>query len=99
MEIVEIISYYIHEQTQMIEVSFRTTSDTEEEFRNDIISLREAKDYGYDLVQDDLSVFLDDDYEDEDVDDFLSVDEDNLVSYLNEYYVINPEKLPKQELL
>jgi len=44
MEIVEIISYYIHEQTQMIEVSFRTTSDSEEEFRNDIISLREAKD-------------------------------------------------------
>lgn len=99
MEIVEIISYYIHEQTQMIEVSFRTTSDTEEEFRNDIISLREAKDYGYDLVQDDLSAFLDEDYEDEDVDDFLSVDEDNLVSYLNEYYIINPEKLPKQELL
>ena len=46
MEIIELISYYIHEQTKMIEVSFRTNIDTEEEFRNDIISLKEAKDYG-----------------------------------------------------
>lgn len=99
MEIVEIISYYIHEQTQTIEVSFRTTSDTEEDFRNDIISLREAKDYGYDLIQDDLSFFQYEDYEDEDIDDFLTIDEDVLVSYLNEYYIIYPDRLPEQELL
>lgn len=99
MEIVEIISYYIHEQTQMIEVSFRTTSDSEEEFRNDIISLREAKDYGYNLIDDDLSLLLDEDTEEEDFEDFLSIDEDTLISYLNEYYLVNPDKLPKQELL
>lgn len=99
MEIVEIISYYIHEQTQMIEVSFRTISDSEEEFRNDIISLREAKDYGYNLIDDDLSLLLDEDIEEEDFEDFLSIDEDTLVSYLNEYYLVNPDKLPKQELL
>lgn len=99
MEIVEIISYYVHEQTQMIEVSFRTTSDSEEEFRNDIISLRDAKDYGYNLIDDDLSLLLDEDIEEEDFEDFLSIDEDSLISYLNEYYLLNPDKLPQQELL
>jgi hypothetical protein len=28
-----------------------------------------------------------------------TVDEDNLISYLNEFYVINPDKLPKPELI
>jgi hypothetical protein len=99
MEIIELISYYIHEQTKMIEVSFRTNIDTEEEFRNDIISIKEAKDYGYELIQDDFDFFTDEDLDDEDLDDFLTIDEDNLISYLNEYYTVNPGKLPKKELL
>jgi hypothetical protein len=28
-----------------------------------------------------------------------SVDEDVLLSFLNEYYIINPDKLPKPELI
>lgn len=99
MEIIEIISYYIHEETQMVEVSFRTVFDTEEDFRNDTVSLKEAKNYGYDLIQDDFGFFTDEDEEDDDDDRFVSLDEDLLISFLNEYYVVNPDKLPKQDLL
>ena len=43
------------------------------------------------------------DLQEDDEDEFYwldspSVDEDNLLSFLNEYYVINPDKLPKPEL-
>jgi hypothetical protein len=42
--------------------------------------------------------------EDEEEDEFYwlespSVDEDVLLSFLNEYYIINPDKLPKPELI
>lgn len=99
MEIIEIISYYIHEDTQMVEVSFRTVFDTEEDFRNDTISLKEAKEYGYDLIQDDFGFFEDEDEDTDDIDDFISLDEDLLISFLNEYYIVNPNRLPKQDLL
>ena len=41
-------------------------------------------------------------YDDEDdyyEDEFQSIDEDQLISFLNEYYVVNPNKLPKSEIL
>ena len=30
--------------------------------------------------------------------DFETIDEDTLISYLNEYYIVNPDRLPKSEL-
>lgn len=98
MEVSEIVSYYIHEDTRRLEVSFKLISDAEDEVRNDIISLDEAKDFGYDLIQDDFDLF---DYDEDDFeisDDFETIDEETLVSYLNEYYIVNPKKLPKSEL-
>ena len=35
----------------------------------------------------------------EDFEDFQTIDEDILLSFLNEYYVVNPEKLPKVEII
>ena len=57
MEIKEIISYYIHEATRTLEVSFTLIMDDEDEVRNDIISITEAEDYGYKLIQDDFNSF------------------------------------------
>ena len=37
--------------------------------------------------------FEDDDFDD----DFQTIDEDLLVAFLNEYYVVNPNKLPSVE--
>jgi hypothetical protein len=97
MEIKEIVSYYIHEKSRTLEVSFTLITDSEDEVRNDIISISEAEDFGYKLIQDDFDIFEEEDFEIED-DEFESVDEEILMSYLNEYYVVNPDRLPSPEL-
>jgi len=100
MEIRELVSYYLYEDTKRIEVEFRLSLDSEDEVRNDIINLEEAEDFGYNLIEDNKDFFqFDDEDEDEDFDDFIDIDEDLLISFLNEYYVINPDKLPKTEIL
>ena len=65
-----------------------------------MVDLNEASDFGYELITEDFDSQDDDDEEY----DFYwlnspSVDEDNLILFLNEYYIINPEKLPKPELI
>jgi len=101
MEIRELVSYYLYEDTKRIEVTFRLTLDSEDEVRNDIINLEEAEEFGYNLIDDNNDFFQFDDEEDddEDFDDFVDIDEDLLISFLNEYYIINPNKLPKTEIL
>jgi hypothetical protein len=100
MEIRELVSYYLYEDTKRIEVEFRLTLDSEDEVRNDIINLEEAEDFGYNLLEDNKDFFqYDDEDEDDEFDDFIDIDEDSLISFLNEYYVINPDKLPKTEIL
>ena len=42
MEIVDLISYYIYEDTKRMEVSFRLNSDSEDEMRSDVINLDEC---------------------------------------------------------
>ena len=64
-----------------------------------MVDLNEASDFGYELIVEDFDL-QDDDEEDEFYWlDSPSVDEDNLILFLNEYYIINPEKLPKPELI
>ena len=99
MEIQELIFHYLHENTTIIEVQFRLSSDSDDEIRTDMVDLNEASDFGYELITEDF-----DSQDDDEEDDFYwldspSVDEDNLILFLNEYYVINPEKLPKPELI
>ena len=104
MEVQELIFYYLHEDTKTLEVNFRLTIDSEEEFRSDIIDLTEADNSGYNVLVNDLDILneysdeFDEEYEDEwgDVD---MIDEENLISFLNEYYVVNPDKLPKTQII
>ena len=98
MEIRELVSYYIYEDTKRIEVTFRLTLDSEDEVRNDIINLEEAEEFGYKLINDNNDFFQFDDEEEEDFDDFIDMDEDLLINFLNEYYIVNPTKLPKTEI-
>ena len=99
MEIRELVSYYIYEDTKRIEVTFRLTLDSEDEVRNDIINLEEAEEFGYKLINDNNDFFQFDDEEEEDFEDFIDMDEDLLINFLNEYYIVNPTKLPKTEIL
>lgn len=99
MEIQELIFFYLHENTNTIEVQFRLNVDSEDEIRIDNINLNEASDFGYDLILEGTESYDDDDEENLYWFDPPSIDEDNLISFLNEYYIVSPEKLPKPELI
>lgn len=99
MEIQELIFFYLHESTRTVEVQFRLSIDSEEEFRTDIIDLNETSDFGYELLVEDYDLYEDDEEDESYWLDSPSIDEDNLISFLNEYYVVFPEKLPKPELI
>jgi hypothetical protein len=99
MEIKEIISYYLNGDTNIIEVSFRTIEDEDDVLRNDTIDYTIVEEYGFDLVTESFDFFGDDDdfeggiFEEE----TIELDEDELIVFLNEYYMINPSQLPKSE--
>lgn len=97
MEIIEIISYYVNNSTNTIEVKFRLNEDVEDEIRVDEVSLSEADDFGYTLMAEDFGFFGDDEDDDDIIPDD-EVDENELISFLNEYYMVYPERLPTKDL-
>jgi hypothetical protein len=99
MEITEIVSYFINEDSDTLEVTFRTTDDSDNEARVDTISLKEAKEFGYNLITESFDFFTDEDYDNDEFDeeDLLDVDEDELTNFLNEYYLVHPNRLPSSE--
>lgn len=109
MEIKELISYYINESSKTLDVTFRLTTDGDDEIRTDQVLLDEVESFGYDFdnftentliemyneddnddVDDLFGNFFDDDLEKEN-------EEDEIKSFLNEYYLIYPGKLPKSD--
>ena len=97
MEIQELIFFYLHENSKTIEVQFRLSIDSEEEVRIGFIDINESIDFGYELITEDVDLYEEDDEEDLFWYDSPNIDEDNLISFLNEYYVVFPDKLPKVE--
>jgi hypothetical protein len=99
MEIKEIVSYFLNEDSNILEVSFRTIEDDEDVLRTDSIDYLLTEEYGFVLESDDFG-FYDDEFEEDDLFEektTVELDEDELVSFLNEYYTINPDSLPKAE--
>lgn len=100
MEIKEIVSYSVLPSANILEVSFRTIDDTDEEIRNVQIEYSEVAEYGYELETETLDLFFEEDedeYESED-DDKTELDEDELISFLNEYFLVNPNRLPESTI-
>ena len=50
MEIKELISFYINESTEMLEVTFRLLSDSDDEIRTGQIEISETENFGYDFL-------------------------------------------------
>ena len=102
MEIKELVYYYINETSHMLEVTFKTLTDSEDEIRTDQIVLDEIETFGYNILNNiNENFFEDDDEEFEDMfNDFEEeeLDEDEIISFLNEYYLIYPKKLPEAQL-
>lgn len=106
MEIKDLLEYEINESSQTIKVTFRLLQDSEDEVRIDTIELEESEQYGYSFLDSNekkfKEIFLEEDEEDEfdfGDDDFLeeSIDEQELISFLTEYYILNPKRLPDTE--
>jgi hypothetical protein len=102
MEIVEIISYSVNIKKNILEVSFRTMDDSEEVIREDRMDYSLVEEYGYQLEEEDFDLFFDIDYDEEYEEDLdieeIFLDEDHLISFLNEYYTVNPKSLPKPDV-
>jgi hypothetical protein len=98
-EVSEIISYYLNNDTNILEVSFRTSDDPDDVVRIDNIDFSLTEEYGFEIVQDEYEFFNED--EEEDVDAELlevELDNDDLITFLNEYYLSNPESLPDAQI-
>jgi hypothetical protein len=98
MEIKEIMSYFLNVESNILDVSFRTIDDDDEVFRTDNIDYEIVESYGFELVTESFD-FFDDDFEDEfeEDKDKVELDESELITFLNEYYTINPDSLPRAE--
>lgn len=98
MEIKEIVSYYFNEEANILEVSFRTIEDEEDVVRIDTIGYSVVESYGLDLITESFD-FFDDDFNQDSYDDKekIELDEYELISFLNEYYIVNPNSIPQPE--
>ena len=97
MEIKEIVSYYFNNETNLVDVSFRTIEDEEDIVRIDTIDYSVIESYGFDLIAESFD-FFDDDIEDDLFEETtIELDEIILISFLNEYYVVNPDSIPDPE--
>jgi hypothetical protein len=99
MEIVEVISFHLDRLNDVLEVSFRTNLDSEDLCREAKIPFYDISDFGYNFfeeIEDEIIIEEDEEYFD-DFDDDLFIDENEILSFLNEYYVLFIDKLPKPE--
>jgi len=103
MEIKELVSFYINESSLTLDVTFRTLLDSDDEIRTSQIEFSEIKNFGYDVLLNKIDEFenlIDEDEIDyDDFDDMYDDEEleDEVISFLNEYYLINPKNLPPSE--
>jgi hypothetical protein len=98
MEIKEIVSYFLNADSNILEVSFRTIDDEDDVLRTDNIDYSVTEEYGF-VLESDTFGFYDSEFDEEEdlfeEDSKIELDEDELISFLNEYYEINPKSLPK----
>jgi hypothetical protein len=102
MEIKELESFYINETSQTLDVTFRILSDNDDEIRTDQVDITETKTFGYDFVKKENDELWVDDEDEEDLfsdyDEDFDMDEEEIISFLNEYYLIYPDRLPDPQL-
>jgi len=78
---------------EVLEISFRTNTDTEDLSRESSIPYEDITDFGYNFH----SEFDEESDMEDDFDDDFYLDENEILSFLNEYYTLFIDKLPKPE--
>lgn len=104
MEIVEVLSHYIDKNQNIINIEFKLMGDDDDTVREDIIEYSFFEEFGYDnkksyemfesFLNEDDNV---DEWDDDEDIDYVDNDE-VLISFLNEYYIVYPKKLPKGQI-
>lgn len=100
MEIREIVSYFLNNDTNNLEVTFRTIEDSDDVIRIDNLDFSLTEEYGFDLIEENFDFFsneTDDDFE-IDEESEIELNEDDLLEFLNEYYTIHPEYFPESQV-
>jgi len=96
MNIIEINYYYVDYSNKTLEVNFKTDMDNDDEYRSDKVFFTDIEEFGLYLIPERKNV-LDYDYDSDeyqDEDDDIVLDMDILMDFLNQYYVLYPDKLP-----
>ena len=92
MEIVEIISS--HQSENITEVTFRLMNDEEDMVRTDVIENNFFVEFGFDYLAPVTDWLFEEDSLEFDSEFPEYLDEDELMSFLNEFYVVYPDKIP-----
>ena len=96
MEVAEIISHHIDKIQNIIIVEFKLFGDDDDIVREDFIEYSFFEEFGFDNNNTDIDFLTEEDeWEDDDVD--YITNEESLITFLNEYYVVYPKKLPKTQ--
>jgi hypothetical protein len=99
MEVVDIISHHIDKLQNMIVVEFKCLGDDEDIVREDFIEYSFFEEFGFN-EKENFEIFesmFEDDIDEWETDEYDYVDEYKLMSFLNEYYIVYPKKIPKPE--
>jgi hypothetical protein len=99
MEVVDIISNHVDKTQNLIVVEFRVLGDDDEVIREDFIEYSFYEEFGFD-DKGNFNIFesmFDDEVDEWEDESYDYMDEDKLISFLNEYYIVYPKKLPKPE--
>ena len=103
MEVIEIISSYVNKSNNILKVEFQMLNN--DNIISDTIEYHYVEVFGYNI---DMTMDVFDDYDsdfdemetwNDEVDevDEAFIDEETLISFLNEYYVVFPDKKPDEE--
>jgi hypothetical protein len=103
---IELVDFYYNQKTNMVEVDFRVTEDSDDVIRQQEFDVDVILEYGYQVINlddlsdsyssyDDLEDYI---FESEESDLEPSIDEYELKSFLIEYYSNNSDKLPDTEV-
>ena len=101
MKVREIVETIVREP--VLEVRFRLDSDSDDVIRISEFIISEIQDYGYNVLYEEFDLFDYDEDEDDDnnyVDDediSSEVDEDELISFMNEFFMISGD-IPEPEM-
>ena len=100
MEIIEILTAYGNKSENILRIEFLVLND--EGSRSDVIDYNVVEEFGYD-VEMNLDVFddYDTDYDEietwDNDDNEVFIDNETLITFLNEYYIVFPDRIPEEE--